>query len=283
MRHFRTRAFTLIELLVVIAIIALLLTLLTPMLRKAREIAIRTLCATNQKSLGTACYGFAGENEGRGPGRGLLGNVNNSSWSSSYSWANILNTMYYREDKVQRIGYKPTKNMLYCPSMRLFQNNLYPRAYIWNRDALGGPNWGSYDDTPGPYGKVGDTDRALGLLRDTYPNYYFQHYYLGAVLDRFRHTSQVILVEENERGADECAAVWPYSTVASMVRSNKSSGDGYPPWSTASGAFAFRHLRGDDVSMYTERATANYLFIDGHVETHSPQTNFNKTEYFSID
>jgi len=277
-RRSEDRAFTLIELLVVIAIIALLLTLLTPMLRKAREIAIRTLCATNQKSLGTACYGFAGENEGRGPGQALVGNSSNSGWSSSYSWANILNLVFYRESKVQRSG-QAKKNMLYCPSM-----TGGGRAFIWNVYAAGGYVVKQSDGSvlSGAYGKACDMSRLNALLREDHSSYYFKYYYLGAPLERFKHTGEVVLVEENERGTDYCSARWPYQSPASMLRANR-GGYQYPPWSSTEGMFAYRHLKGNDVEMYPVRATANYLFLDGHVETHTPQKHLNTKEHFNID
>lgn len=63
MRRFRWRGFTLIELLVVIAIIALLISILLPSLSRARELAKRTVCASNSKAIGTSNKIYANENE----------------------------------------------------------------------------------------------------------------------------------------------------------------------------------------------------------------------------
>ena len=61
---FRRRAFTLIELLVVIAIIALLLSILLPSLRKAKELARRTICKTQLRQFGVALNTYAEDNNG---------------------------------------------------------------------------------------------------------------------------------------------------------------------------------------------------------------------------
>lgn len=58
------RAFTLIELLVVISIIALLLAILLPALSAARRGAEEMQCAVDQRSLGTASYTWATDNNG---------------------------------------------------------------------------------------------------------------------------------------------------------------------------------------------------------------------------
>jgi prepilin-type N-terminal cleavage/methylation domain-containing protein len=53
------KGFTLVELLVVISIIAVLLAVLMPSLQKARELAKRTICATQVKQTGVGMAGYA--------------------------------------------------------------------------------------------------------------------------------------------------------------------------------------------------------------------------------
>ena len=55
----RKKGFTLIELLVVIAIIAMLLAILMPALNKVKQMAMRVICGTNCKGLGTALMVYA--------------------------------------------------------------------------------------------------------------------------------------------------------------------------------------------------------------------------------
>ncbi len=57
------QAFTLIELLVVISIIALLVSILMPALGKARELAKRSVCLSNQKQLSYAWILYAEDND----------------------------------------------------------------------------------------------------------------------------------------------------------------------------------------------------------------------------
>jgi len=59
----RRNAFTLIELLVVVAIIALLISILLPSLSRAREIAKRTVCASNLGGIGRGIKVYANDNE----------------------------------------------------------------------------------------------------------------------------------------------------------------------------------------------------------------------------
>ena len=59
----KRKGFTLIELLVVVAIIALLISILLPSLSRARELAKRAVCASNQRGIGQGMHIYANDNK----------------------------------------------------------------------------------------------------------------------------------------------------------------------------------------------------------------------------
>jgi prepilin-type N-terminal cleavage/methylation domain-containing protein len=61
------RAFTLIELLVVIAIICVLISILVPALGRAKRMAKRSVCLSNQKTLCTGTFGYARDHQEKLP------------------------------------------------------------------------------------------------------------------------------------------------------------------------------------------------------------------------
>ena len=93
-------------------------------------------------------------------------------------------------------------------------------------------------------------------------------YHLGAMLDRFRNPSFQILALEGERASDECAPIWPYRPIIDILGRDPA----YPPWSSSGGVFAYRH-----------KLTANFLFVDGHVEALTPEVNVNTRDRFYIE
>ncbi|MAE64545.1 MAG: hypothetical protein CMJ18_09775 [Phycisphaeraceae bacterium] len=107
------RGFTLIELLVVISIIALLIALLLPAIKRAKELAHRTACASNEHQLHIGTVSFAHEHNDM-----LLAHPNLPRDPGVDGWDN--NSPYFR----LRSGYtEPTwveyfgrREVFYCPS-----------------------------------------------------------------------------------------------------------------------------------------------------------------------
>jgi prepilin-type processing-associated H-X9-DG protein len=243
-------AFTLIELLVVVGIIAVLIALLMPALTRARESAKTIACASHMAQLGQAVLVFATQNEGRGPG---LGEMLPVSTTSHTFWPDILNIevfgrkagtgpfqyFNYTKDKSGNVILGPGPGMMTCPNTG--GEGLYVRPYAMNTFVLGGyqfnPPYAPENGVPTAAGKMSTSSKAGN-----------EWYYLGAQLTRFSKPSVTYMAIEGGHADDK---LFYKSTVHPEDATPES------PYSSGTDWFAFRH----------PNLTANFLFIDGHVET----------------
>jgi len=157
----KTRAFTLIELLVVIAVIAILMAILVPALSRAKEAAKTVKCQANLRTLTTAWYTYATDNDDRICGSW---NYNGGNWGSPCDWAwapwqvngNAAVSDYFNatlEERYEGIRkgtlYPYTKSVAcyHCPSDKSLGKNF--RSYSmpdslngwWAKELGGAANW----------------------------------------------------------------------------------------------------------------------------------------------
>jgi prepilin-type N-terminal cleavage/methylation domain-containing protein len=111
--------FTLIELLVVIAIIALLVSILLPSLRSARDLAMTSMCANNQRSTATSMFMYAQESNGSLP---LFYTPSNALYNQR--WNEVMMNLDFLPYQIPfSTGVKFITNMVKCPSAPETPNN----------------------------------------------------------------------------------------------------------------------------------------------------------------
>jgi len=279
------RAFTLIELLVVVAIIALLLSLLTPILARAKDVALRAKCQFNLKTVGQLTYIYAAKYGGRGPAR-CGAKHSNGFWAGRGPAmtlnVEVLGLKYYWQDNQVSIqtglaapATKPDKNRLNCPSMRLYSYP-YPRMFLWNSDAGGDLPAGALFSDPGPYGRRVDPPPIAPLPCDGVTTW--DYYILGPILEQFPCPAEQFLITEGHVASDYCGVRGPVPPYTIPLGGPPS----VPPWTGLDGWFSFRHVLPWDPALYQTQATANFLYIDGHVNCMTPNDKINATDRFAF-
>lgn len=144
----RAKAFTLVELLVVVAIIAVLLAILAPSLQRAKELARRAVCISQQNQIGIGLTTYADAfrqvmppgNSTCWPFYGI-----DSTWSSTYGPMGLA--FLITEE------YVPEPRVFYCPSWK-HPYHQYDVLDTAGDDPVGGSN--AYGGWPAP-GNPGPT------------------------------------------------------------------------------------------------------------------------------
>jgi prepilin-type N-terminal cleavage/methylation domain-containing protein/prepilin-type processing-associated H-X9-DG protein len=117
MSHRKSRGFTLVELLVVIGIIALLISILLPALKKARDSANTTKCASNLRQIALAIISYANDNKGRLPPSVV--NPGDLIYPKGWFWSNeLVGQNYIPSVKGVDAAGKPNygESAFYCPA-----------------------------------------------------------------------------------------------------------------------------------------------------------------------
>ena len=274
----RTRGFTLIELLVVISIIALLIAILLPALAAARNTTRAMQCGNNLRQIGLAWHTFAGDHDGRGPGRALLPSGSfrglhyhdvlnhhhfGSSWEPVFMTRGALGPIQRFARHVGSPEARPEPGMLVCPEVGRWVGPGYPNPGQWhtpymaNANAVGGRNF-----TGGP--DAWDTEFGTVVSPPPPP---YAGYGLGARLTDFRQPSHTYNIHENGRNMDDhnhVGRVGGEGEGAVQIHSARL------PFSIGDRWFAFRH----------PGPSGNFLMMDGHVERMSPDDEINTNARF---
>ena len=235
LRRLAATGFTLVELLVVVAIIGMLAALLVPAVNSAVEKGREAACAANLRMIGNGVALIAADEEGRFPGSGTRPDTGFSG-----QWQEVMNIWVFDAPSfaatgpLQRMGDKPAKRQMYCPSIRPWAGRTVQgstiRAYGIN---------GNYKDT--------NYVQPIPLYRGV------SNYYPGRKLINFSKPSSTVLVGEIEQPRDTISG-----TAAITLSPNNSTN---PPWVSTDGVWAFRH-----------NYKTHVLFMDGHVETLTPES-----------
>ena len=149
--HRRMRGFTLIELLVVISILAILIALLLPAVKRAKTVALQTMCGSNARQLHVGTVAFAQEHDGIllmhptlavDPGQDLHDIDPNVLWDNNWPYFVLLNGVtepswldYFGGDR----------SIFYCPDgFYTEQENWNPAestSVLWSYMYLGPARW----------------------------------------------------------------------------------------------------------------------------------------------
>ncbi len=233
----RKRNFTLIELLVVIAIIAILAAMLLPALKQARESAMKISCTNNQNQISKGAMSYAADFDGFLPAWNKWCGDIADSLGMNYTGAHYTTSTC-------------TEGIFLCPST----------APPGNVD-LGWSASYTYSGTESFRSSYGLTQVANQPTNVVRPQGGWQLYQTGTKVPKklINITPNTVIL--NEKGLNHIE--WGGTIVVSSADND--------PWKTTG-----LYTNGQGTN-FRHRQTANFLFVDGHVES------FRRGQRFTTD
>ncbi|EDM29224.1 hypothetical protein LNTAR_22579 [Lentisphaera araneosa HTCC2155] len=249
----KQKRFTLIEVLVVVAIIGILASLLLPALKSARDSARQAACKSNQKQIGVAFTMYFGDNDDRVPA------ANNQTGGINYGW----------DDKIRPYM---TSDEIPTPTLMIDSNWTADKAMdIFVCASASEPQWGGNADRtinsyamsagwPTPTGGVDPKRFSSWVNNGNLPTY--------KVTDLDDPTGSFVLseIDLSTGGSANTSLLQGSGNMIFDPEMQVSQGqNGLPSYVVGTNP----NFENKTLDLHN-KAKVNYMFVDGHVESHHP-------------
>jgi prepilin-type processing-associated H-X9-DG protein len=260
-------AFTLVELLIVIGIIAVLVALLLPALQRARQAAQTLACAANMRQQGYALAAYANSNKGYLPYQGDFTTI----WAAAgVAWPALRLEQMISNQLGRTAGQNaPLSKVMLCPAASTPDGNRHYAAHprlIPPVNFAAGASWLDFSSNPNNqlsfsklYKLSSVRNSAQIVIMFEAAQQLFSGGWAGQV---FGDTDDAMFrLDVNSMQSNGFLAQYvTASTMGNAVATGSVNRDSLNSGDASRGTLRFRHGSPTNPS-------ANYLFVDGHVET----------------